>query len=121
MLPSLCAPQLDRTDLEASFGGQVQPIPPITPLRAIKEARKCTILQPYKDIEGIAPVPPQPSSSPLLQYLSVLSLALIEFLTLALKSANNCHFLVDSSLQSCLPTTLFLSSFFRYPLMPINL
>lgn len=121
MLPSLCAPQLDRTDLEASFGGQVQPIPPITPLRAIKEARKCTTLQPYKDIEGIAPVPPQPSSSPLLQYLSVLCLALIEFLTLALKSANNCHFLVDSSFQSCLPTTLFLSSFFRYPLMPINL
>lgn len=103
MLPSLCAPQPAREDLESSFGEQVQPTPrPIKFLGAVRGARKCTIFRPYKDIDGIASVAP-------LHCLSVLCLTFIEFLTLALKSANNCHFPVDSSFQSCLPTTFFLS------------
>lgn len=101
MLPCLCTPQLDRMDLVFVWRAGTANPPPNMSLRTFREARKCTILRPYKDIESIAPVP----FTYCFYSISVLCLALIEFLTLALKSANNCHFLVDSLFQSFLPTT----------------
>lgn len=65
-----------RKGLEASFSGQIPP-PSLT---AIREARKHSILWPYKDIRGIAPLALHPTLlySPCLRDLSCFWFPLID-------------------------------------------
>lgn len=125
MLPSLCAPQPGREDLESSFGEQVQPIPPPTPpsrlsgqLEGPESARFYGLIKTLK-----ASLQCPPTTTPTVSLYSLphtyrISHARIE---ICQQLSVPCWFLVPVlSAHHLIPVLIFFSSNL-YPLKPINL
>lgn len=125
MLPSLCAPQPGREDLESSFGEQVQPIPPPTPpsrLSGQLEGPESALF--YGLIKTLkASLQCPPTTTPTVSLYSLphtyrISHARIE---ICQQLSVPCWFLVPVlSAHHLIPVLIFFSSNL-YPLKPINL